>query len=248
MMPTSPRSLLITGASSGIGAALAVVYAAPGLHLYLVGRNAERLSETAARCQAAGAEATALVVDVTDQSAMAQAVTEADRQHSLDLVIANAGIGKTQEDPAFARQLVSTNIVGVLNTVEPAMAVMRPRNSGHIAIMSSLAAFRAFGGPPGYAASKAWTRLYGEALRGRLASKGIAVSVICPGFVATPMTQGSGQSAEQAAHMIKAGLDRNQARISFPRSLALRTWLSNALPSGWTDRRLKRKWRMARRV
>ncbi|MES2938014.1 MAG: SDR family NAD(P)-dependent oxidoreductase [Pseudomonadota bacterium] len=244
-MQTSPTSVLITGASSGIGAALAVAYAAPGVHLALLGRNAGRLADVAARCQALGAEATVLAVDVTDRAAMKDAVAATHSQHPLDLVIASAGIARNQESPDFARQLVDTNVVGVLNTVEPALEAMLSRQRGHIAIMSSLAAFRALWGPPGYTASKAWARLYGEALRARYAGKGIAVSVVCPGFIATPLTQGSGIrgiSAESAAETIKSGLARNPARISFPRGLAFRVWLSNALPSWWTDRRIRRRW------
>ncbi|MDA9438421.1 hypothetical protein XH98_04620 [Bradyrhizobium sp. CCBAU 51745] len=249
-MQTTPKSIFITGASSGIGAALSVAYASPGVHLALVGRDDRRLSDAAARCQARGADASALVLNVADQAAMASAITAVDHKYPLDLVIANAGIAKSQEDSAFARQLVSTNILGVLNTVEPAVDAMLSRRHGHIAIMSSLAAFRAFGGPPGYTASKAWARLYGEALRGRLASKGIAVSVICPGFVLTPMTSAAGKdgmSAEDAAEAVKSGIERNLARISFPRGMAGSTWLSNMLPSWWTDRKIKRKWQMSRR-
>ncbi|MBA2673889.1 MAG: SDR family NAD(P)-dependent oxidoreductase [Ramlibacter sp.] len=245
-----PASILITGASSGIGAALAMSYAAPGAHLALLGRSAQRLAEIAARCKERGAMATVLALDVTDQAAMKEAIAGIDGRYPLDLVVANAGIAKNQESPDFARQLVGTNIVGMLNTVEPALEAMLPRQRGHIAVMSSLAAFRAFGGPPGYAGSKAWARLYGEALRGRYAGKGIAVSVVCPGFVATPMTQGAakgGMSAEDAAETIKAGLARNLPRISFPRDMALRTWLANALPDWWTDRAIRRKWQASQR-
>lgn len=248
-MQLSPKSILITGASSGIGAALASAYARKGVVLSLLGRDEQRLAEVAQRCEARGAIVEVILQDVTDGDGMTRVVKETDRHAPLDLVVANAGIGRNKEDPAFARQIINTNIVGVLNTVEPAVALMAARGHGHVAIMSSLAAFRAYGGPPGYAASKAWARLYGEALRGRLARSGVAVSVICPGFVTTPMTEKSGyrgMSAEDAAEIIKSGLSRNKVRISFPAGMGLRTWLSSLLPSSWTDRGIRRKWKAAR--
>lgn len=248
-MHTRAKNILITGASSGIGAALAVAYSAPSVQLTLLGRDEARLSNVATLCEGRGAGTTIHVLDVADQAAMAVAINEANERHPLDLVIANAGIAKNQEDPSFARQLINTNIVGILNTVEPAIEVMLARKEGHIAIMSSLAAFRALGGPPGYAGSKAWARLYGEALRGRLASKGIAVTVICPGFVSTPMTQGAGMSgisAEDAARIIISGIDQNSARISFPQRMAFSAWMSSVFPTWWIDRKIKWKWRKAR--
>lgn len=247
-MPIQARSILITGASSGIGAALAIAYSAPGVYLTLLGRDEARLSNVTTLCEGRGARATCHVLDVADQAAMAAAVTEANGRHPLDLVIANAGIARNHEDPVFARQLINTNIVGILNTVEPAIEAMLARKKGHIAIMSSLAAFRALGGPPGYAGSKAWARLYGEALRGRLASKGVAVSVICPGFVSTPMTQDTGMSgisAEDAAKTIISGINQNLARISFPQRMAFSAWISSVLPTWWVDRKIKQKWRKA---
>lgn len=244
-----PRCVLITGASSGIGAALALEYAAGGVRLVLLGRNADRLAETGRQCEARAAEVSCHEVDVRDQVRMAEVIEAEHAKAPLDLVIANAGIARSREDPVFSRELVATNVVGILNTVEPVLPLMTERQSGQILIVSSLAAFRAIGGPPGYAASKAWARLYGEALRGRLASKGIAVCVACPGFVRTPMTDGidmPGVSAAETARLIRAGLARNQPRISFPRGMTFRVWFSNALPTWWTDRKIRKKLQAAR--
>lgn len=242
----SPKNILITGASSGIGAALSSAYASEDVVLYLLGRDEQRLSEVAEQCRDRGAVVEVITQDVTDGDGMARVMIDIDSRTSLDLVVANAGIGRNKEDQAFAREVVNTNILGMLNTIEPAVELMTARRRGHIAIMSSLAAFRALGGPPGYAASKAWARLYGEALRGRLARSGVAVSVICPGFVMTPMTAKSGftgMTAEEAAKTIKSGLSKNKVRISFPAGMVFRTWLSSMLPSFWTDRSIRRKWK-----
>lgn len=247
-VPYLPKSILITGASSGIGAALALEYAGSGLTLVLIGRHPERLAEVARQCEARGADVIVHEVDVRDQMKMAAVIETENARMPLDLVIANAGVAKNQEDTEFARELVATNVIGMLNTVEPALRVMAARKAGQVLIMSSLAAFRAFGGPPGYAGSKAWARLYGEALRGRMASKGIAVCVACPGFVATPMTNASakgGMPSSEAARLIRLGLEHNKPRISFSRGMAFRAWLNNALPVWWTDRSIQKKWRSA---
>ena len=250
-----PRSVLITGASSGIGEALARAYAAPGVRLALGGRNAERLAAAAAGCREAGAHVETAQIDVTDAAAMAEWVRAADRDRPLDLVIANAGIsagtGGGGEGAEQVRRVLAVNVDGVMNTVQPAIECLRghaPRNGvrGHIALMSSLAAFRGFPGAPAYCASKAAVRVYGEALRGALYAEGIRVSVICPGYVRTPMTERNDfpmpmlMDAPRAARIIRRGLARDRARIAFPWPLYAAVWLLAALPPGVTDGLLRR--------
>src|SRR5579859_2125613 len=153
-----PRHILITGASSGIGAALARRYARPDARLALGGRDRARLDAVAAVCRERGALAAAAVVDVTDQAAMRRWILAADAESPIDLVIANAGVssrsGAEGEDEARARVVLAVNLDGVLNTAYPAIERMTARGHGQLALMSSLAGYRGFPDSPIYSASK----------------------------------------------------------------------------------------------
>lgn len=240
-----PKTILITGASSGIGAALAKAYAGTDITLGLTGRHAVRLEETAAECREQGAVVHTALIDVRNREALAQFIIRFDELHAIDLVIANAGIsagsfqGIEGEDKALA--IFETNVTGVLNTIHPLIPRMIARRGGQIAIMSSLASFRALPQAPAYSASKAAIRYYGEALRGLLKPHGTRVNVICPGWVDTPLTQVNAfampliMTASRAAKRIQRGLARNQATIAFPRRLAIPLRVFGALPASWTD-------------
>lgn len=239
----SPRSILITGASSGIGEALARAYAAPGTILSLSGRNAVRLAAIATACRDRGATVDAEILDVTGPAATAGWIERRDDAAALDLVIANAGIsGGGTSDDETTRRILATNVDGVVNTVSPALLRMRRRGRGQIAIVSSIAAFRGLPGAPAYSASKAAVKAWGEALRGRHARDGIEVSVICPGFVASRMTRGNPfpmpfvMDSDRAAAIIRRRLARNRGRIVFPWPMHAAAWLLGALPSPLTDR------------
>lgn len=249
-----PTSILITGASSGLGEALARHYAQPRRQLFLSGRDAARLAAVAHACRDAGAEVHTRVLDVTDRAAMAAWVAESDSLRALELVVANAGIsagtGLGGEGEDQTRAIFAVNLDGVLNTVLPAVAAMRPRGTGQIAIMSSLASFRGMPGAPAYCASKAAVRVWGEGLRGELARDGLRLSVICPGFVTTRMTAVNDfpmpllMDARRAAAIMAKGLAANRGRISYPWPLAAAAWLAAALPDrvmDWVARRLPAK-------
>ena len=240
-MTPPPASILITGASSGLGEALARAYAAPGITLFLSGQDRQRLHDSADACRARGAEVHALVIDVRHGAAMAAWMRECDDIRPLDLVIANAGIsagtaGQDGENEEMTRTILAVNLDGVLNTVFPAMAAMRPRRRGQIAIMASLAGYRGFPGAPAYCASKAAVKVWGEGLRGRLAHDGIRVSVICPGFVVSRITARNRfrmpflMDADTAARIIVRGLAGDRGRIAFPWPMALGAWFTAALP------------------
>ncbi len=244
------KSILITGASSGIGDALARRYAEPGVHLALAGRDRARLAAVASDCRTAGATVTEEILDVQDRDRLTAWMREIDEKTPLDLVIANAGVsagtGSGGETAEQARRIMAVNVEGVFNTVLPAIDLMKPRHRGQIAIMSSLAAFKGFPGAPAYCASKAAVRLWGESLRGDLHSHGIGVSVICPGFVKSRMTAVNDfpmpllMEADRAAEIIRAGLARNRARIAFPWRLYFVVWALAMLPVSIIDPLLRK--------
>jgi short-subunit dehydrogenase len=255
-----PRHILITGASSGIGAALARRYARPGTTLDLAGRDAARLEAVAAACRAAGAQAFTQVLDVVDRAAADSWILRAEARAAVDLVIANAGIsggtGGVQSADGLAESraqmdaILDANVQGLVNTVTPALRTMAVRGRGQVALMSSVASFRGFPGAPAYCASKAWVRVWAEGLRPEYAGRGVAVSVICPGYVRSPMTDRNDfpmpflVEVERAADVIVDGLSRNRARIVFPRRLYWLLRLYAALPEPLLDivmRRLPRK-------
>jgi short-subunit dehydrogenase len=239
-MPASaPAHILVTGASSGIGAALALAYARPGAQLTLGGRNQERLSEIAARAEARGASVATIALDIRDRAAVADWAIAADDRLPLDLVIANAGIsGGTHGGPESEEQtraVFAVNLEGVLNTALPVIPRMIARQRGQIAIISSLAGHRGFPGAPAYSGSKAAVKVWGEALRGDLAIHGVKVNVVLPGFIKSPMTDVNRfpmpflMSAEKAAAIIRRGLAADRARIAFPFPTAFVAWAFGAI-------------------
>jgi short-subunit dehydrogenase len=246
------RSILITGASSGIGRALALTYAAPGVGLALIGRNRERIEAVAAAARALGAEVDVGLVDVRDQAAMTAWIGAADARRRFDLCIANAGIttglapGELYEDPRAVRAILGANLIGVLNTVEPLIGPMCARGSGQIAFIGSIAGLRGLPYAPAYCATKAAVHAYSESLRGRLRPAGVRVSLVIPGFVKTPLNDSIDAmkplevSDAEAARLIRRGLDRRKAVIAFPWPLYLAARLSRVLPVRLVDAILSR--------
>jgi short-subunit dehydrogenase len=247
-----PRSILITGASSGIGAALARAYAAPRIHLAICGRDTARLAAVANLCRERGAEVIETCLDVTEAPAVAAWIDIADRASPLELVIANAGVqGGLWRDGAGEtlgelQRVMEVNFGGVSNTIHPVLSAMRQRRRGQIALIASLAALRGLPYSPGYCASKAAVRIYGEALRSWLAPEGIDVSVVLLGFVETRLSNTvSGPkplilSPERAAGIIRRGLAKGRRQIAFPYPLYLSMQLMRALPAGLIDTILRR--------
>ena len=251
-MSTEPRTILISGASSGLGAALARAYSVPGVTLFLGGRDQDRLEAVAASCRTAGAEVHPETVDVTDIEAMRRWVMGSDETRPLDLVIANAGIsGGTSglegaEPEEQVRRLFDVNVGGVMNTVLPIIPVLSARGAGQIAMVASLAGYRGIPGAPAYCASKAAVKVFGEGLTGTLHGLGVGVSVICPGYVRTPMTDANRfpmpflMDADKAARIITRGLAKRKARIAFPWPMATAVWLLQALSPGLIEPVLRR--------
>ncbi len=244
-----PQTILITGANSGLGKALAIGYAAPGINLCLGARDEERLREVAALCRTKGAYVKADTIDVTNKLKMAQWINDCDATFKIDLVIANAGISagtashknNSGESPQQVRDIFAVNMDGVLNTILPTIHKMQGRKSGQIAILSSLASFRGMPSCPAYSASKAAIRAYGEGLRGQLREHHIGVTVVCPGYIKTPMTDVNQfpmpllMEAEKAAQIIIKKLAKNPARIAFPKRFYWLISFLGFLPPWMTD-------------
>lgn len=239
--PRVRKSIFITGASSGLGKALAETYASRDTRLYLCGRNKARLEQTAFIAREKGAQVYTFLFDVTDANAAQKAIRQAQSIAPIDLLIANAGVSGgvlgASEDSAQTRQIFNTNITGVANVVLPALEQMHRRKSGQIAIVSSIAGYRGLPSAPAYSASKACVKAWGEALRGSLAKEGIRVNVICPGFIRTPLTKVNRfpmpflMSPERAARKIQKAIAHNKALITFPWPMAFGAWIMAATPS-----------------
>ncbi len=241
----SLRRILITGASSALGGALAEVYARRGVILYLHGRNEARLTEVAERCRAKGAEVVMQLLDVRDFIAMQVWLEALD---VLDLVIVNAGmnthIGPAGEPEPWGavEALLDVNLKAAMVIVQAVLPAMRVRGSGQIALVSSLAAYFGLPVTPSYCASKAGLKAYGEALRGWVGPQGIRINVIMPGYVKSPMCdEMPGPKPflwlpKKAAKVIRRGLESDKARISFPFPLNLGTWFLAVLPAGLSIR------------
>lgn len=231
-----PHVILITGASGGIGAALAAEYAEPQRTLILQGRDHVRLAAIALVCTQRGARVITASCDVCDHAGFSTWLAHVVEQEQIDLVFANAGInihaptGSTLERWADVEALIDVNIRAVFATVHAVVPAMQRRGAGQIVLMSSLAAYFGLPQTPSYSASKAAIKAYGESLRAALAPVGIRVNVIMPGYVASQMCHAMPGpkpflwSAEKAARVIRRGVTRNTARLSFPFPLNFACW------------------------
>jgi short-subunit dehydrogenase len=244
--------VIITGASSGLGASLARAYAAPRVALGLHGRDQQRLDATARACEAMGATVNTAIIDVTDASAMASWLREFDARHPVDLLIANAGTsaGPDPDSPSegaeTASRQVGVNLLGAINTIEPLLPALCARRRGRVAAVASIAAYRGLPYSPGYCASKAGLRAYAEALRPRLEPHRVGVTAVCPGFFDSPMTDRFDGptpfllSSDGAARIVKRGIDRGRRRVAFPWPLVLGLRFCDIAPAFIGDAILRR--------
>jgi NAD(P)-dependent dehydrogenase (short-subunit alcohol dehydrogenase family) len=236
--------VLITGASSGIGEALALALAAPGVTLHLSGRDAGRLAAVAEACRARGAATQGSVLDVRDGAAMAAWVAACGR---LDLVVANAGISagageKAPETAAQTRAIFATNLDGVLNTVLPAIETMQGQPPGpdgwrgRIVVVASIAAFVAGAAAPAYCASKAAADAWTVATALGLRRDRIALTSVCPGYIRTAMTARNRfpmpglMDADRAARIILRGVAAGRIRVIFPWWMGIAARIGGLVP------------------
>jgi short-subunit dehydrogenase len=240
---SAPRHIAITGASQGIGRALAERYAAPDVRLSLMGRATDRLNEVAGFCRSKGALVDIATADVKDADAMAEVLYAVDERQPVDILIANAGVGgaealagRSGELPSKARLMADVNFRGVINTVDPLMPRFVARKRGRVAVIGSLAGHVPLPSCPAYSASKAAVRTYGIALDRLVRRHGVRVCVVSPGFVKTAMSDALPMklpylvTAEEAAAIIAKGIAAGRREIVFPWQLRLASRLLASLP------------------
>jgi short-subunit dehydrogenase len=233
--------VVITGASSGIGWSLARVLAAGGARVGLVARRVELLDALAAEVRQAGGTAEAAAADVGDRRQVHDAIGALTAKLGpADLLVANAGLSRpTLVEPPNVpdvEEMVRVNLLGVIYAVEAVLPEMLRRDRGHLAAVSSLAAYRGLPGHSVYCATKAAVNSYLEGLRVQLRYRGIAVTTVCPGFIRTPMTDVNEfympflMEPDAAAHRIARALRRRQKVYNFPWQMGLLAKLAGWVP------------------
>lgn len=237
-MPT----ILVTGASSGIGAALARSYAQPGTTLLLWGRDTGRLDEIAAECRQCGAVVETVSQDLRELAPCMVRLRELDRAWPIDLAVFNAGVGGADPaDPSTepaerALEIATVNFSATAALATVMAEMMKPRRAGQIAIIGSAAQFFPLPMAPAYAGSKAGIALFAEALGLRLEPFGISVSVIAPGFIDTPMSRQLTAprpfliGPDQAAEAIKRLIVKKRRRAVIPPAMAVFSAFARRLP------------------
>ncbi|WCT77360.1 SDR family NAD(P)-dependent oxidoreductase [Novosphingobium humi] len=238
MSPDVSRAAIVTGASSGIGRAVALELARSGWRLGLVGRDAGRLAQVAQEC---GGDVHIAAIDMQDSAAFAGFVAEFG---AVDLLISNHGIldgrrnGQMVESAEVARDVVAINLQSVIGALHAVLPGMQARGKGQIAIVSSLAGLSPLPDAPAYSASKAGLVMYGLSLREALRGSGVGVSVCCPGYVATPMggehlgNRPHEISAQDAARRIVKSALANKRLFGFPAPLWPMALFSLLIPEG----------------
>jgi len=242
-----PVKVVITGATSGIGEALAREYAKQGATLALIARRAHALAQLK---DSLSTTCLTYAADVRDTHAMHEAALDFVKQHGCpDVVIANAGISHgtlteyVQDVEAF-QAILDTNVMGMSKTFHPFLAGMRAQNRGTLVGIASIAGFRGLPGAGAYSASKAAAITYLESLRVELHSSGVKVLTVCPGYIATPMTANNPYpmpfiiSAEKASRKIIRAIERGRKFLIIPWQMAILGRIFKILPLWLYDREL----------
>jgi NADP-dependent 3-hydroxy acid dehydrogenase YdfG len=190
--PLADRAALVTGAGSGIGAAVATALAAAGTRVCLLGRREEPLRAIAERIRSAGGDALVVPGDVRDYAALESAVESAEARFGrLDILVANAAVADSgpvaEADPEVYRAVIETNVIGVLNAIRASLPGMVERGAGHILVLASVSGRITYIGEPAYVASKHASIAFADSLRQEVAEQGIRVTIIEPGLVETPL-------------------------------------------------------------
>lgn len=246
------RRILITGASSGLGAALAEAYSAKGIDVVLMGRSEERLGRIGERCRAKGAEVQTISLDIRDTDRFLAEIRRLDAEAAIDTFFLNAGIGGVSS-PDFASETTErVKEVSEVNFLAPVLGaalageLMAARTSGRIVLIGSIAQQFPLPMAPSYSATKAGLAMYSEALRLRLAKYNVKITLVSPGFIDTPMNHGMDApkpfliSAERAAAIIRKRVEEGVERIVVPWQFSFLAVLAGLAPRSLVAAVLKR--------
>lgn len=247
MNNATSRVIFITGASSGIGAALGEFYAQTGTVLALLARDVVELKTVSDKCRAKGAIVHEYLADVTDVDAMRKCAADLlSRVEGVDVVIANAGIRGEEDvdcqDTQIAEEIMRVNYFGVINTFSPFIRPMKVRGHGQLAVISSIASFRGTPNSGAYSASKAAVNIWTESLRLRLIPYGIVLTTICMGFVNTAMTADLPfwmpgiLPPENAARLIATNIEKKKRVITLPWQSRFIWSVFRIMPGGLYDK------------
>ena len=226
-MRIGAETAIVTGASSGIGAAIARQLAREGVRVGLTARREVELESLARTIRDEGGTAVVATGDASDPASTRAAFARLiDGLGPIDLLIANAGVGLDTRAIRFSAEgfdrMTRVNLIGVGYAIEAVLPTMLARGRGQIVGISSLASYRGLPGSAGYSATKAGLTALLEGLRAELFVKGITITAVHPGFVRTPMTADGGHrqpfmmDVEPAARIIVRGIARRKRRIDFP--------------------------------
>lgn len=251
MMFWRDKTVIITGASSGIGRGLALELSKRGAKLGLIARRADKLAELTREIEAANGKAVALPADVMDAASLAAAATQLRTTFGpIDVLIANAGVGATVDGAELKGStvagVINVNVLGAANSVESVVPEMVKRGSGQLVVISSLAAYRGLPKSAAYCASKAAVSAFFESLRLDLQPRGIDVTIIHPGFIKTPLTAGRHaqmpflMELEDAVTKIISAIEKRRKSYAFPWQLATIVRAGMIMPNfmyDWISRR-----------
>jgi short-subunit dehydrogenase len=238
------RTVLITGATSGIGFSLAETFLENNYNVIITGRNADKLIEADSYLKKYKGFIGYFNVNVTDKDEMESLILSLDDKYKIDIIIANAGISagvsgidfKSENFNKIAYDIFNTNVFGVFNTIHPIIERFKQRKSGNIIIISSMSAFFGMDSALFYASSKAAIKSYGEGLRVLLKPLNINVTTIFPGFVQSNITKANNfkmplfMNANKAAKIIFNGIIKNKGYIAFPFILYISVYFLSILP------------------
>lgn len=242
------KVVFLTGASSGIGEALASAMAERGAIIGLVARREKLLRPIVEKIESSGGAARFFVCDVTDEAKLFEAAKSfQDEFGKIDIMIANAGIGgnnpKTRNlEPEAVAKVININLLGAVNSVSAVLPQMIEHKSGQLVAVSSLAGFRGLPKSAAYSASKAGMTAFFESVRLDVQHKGVSVTIIQPGFIKTPLTSGRANKMpfimelEDSIPLFLKAIEKQKKFAAFPWQLATFVRLAKIFPAWLYDR------------